>query len=164
MGTGLRGPLVRDWAASLVGIDLSSGMLALAEQRGVYDRLHKAELVDYLRRNPEAFDLLVSADTLCYFGDLGEFADAARAALRPGGRLMFTVEALPDFPGDANRGAVAGVVAGVVAGQGSDAGAVSGAEPFRLQPHGRYAHCRDYLDQSARPPPACASRICSRTC
>ena len=142
-GTGLCGSLVRDWAASLIGFDLSAGMLALAEQRGVYDRLHKAELVDYLRRNPEAFDLLVSADTLCYFGDLGEFADAAHAALRPGGRLMFTVEALADSAADANRGAGAG--SGADAGAGADA--ATGPEPFRLQPHGRYAHSHDYLGQ-----------------
>jgi predicted TPR repeat methyltransferase len=122
-GTGLCGPLMRDWAATLVGFDLSAGMLALAEQRGVYDRLHKAELVDYLRRNPQAFDLLISADTLCYFGDLREFAEAARTALRPGGRLMFTVEAVVDASVNAD------------------------AEPFRLQPHGRYAHSRGYLGQ-----------------
>jgi predicted TPR repeat methyltransferase len=118
-GTGLCGPLLRDWAASLVGFDLSAGMLALAEQRGVYDRLVKTELVDYLRCNPAGFDLLVSADTLCYFGDLAEFAIVARAALRPGGRLIFTVEALVD----------------------------PGSEPFLLQPHGRYAHARAYIGQ-----------------
>ncbi len=137
-GTGLCGPLMRDWAATLVGFDLSAGMLALAEQRGVYDRLHKAELVDYLRRNPEGFDLLISADTLCYFGDLREFAEAARTALRPGGRLMFTVEAVVASPVNAN------------ADVDGAAGAAAVAEPFRLQPHGRYAHSRDYVGQVLR--------------
>lgn len=118
-GTGLCGPLLRDWAASLVGFDLSAGMLALAEQRGVYDGLYKAELVDHLGRHPAAFDLLVSADTLCYFGDLAPFAAAAQAALRPGGRLIFTLEALVE----------------------------AGSAPFRLQPHGRYAHSRAYVVQ-----------------
>ncbi len=118
-GTGLCGPLLRDWAASLVGFDLSAGMLALAEQRGVYDGLYKTELVGHLSRSPAAFDLLVSADTLCYFGDLAGFAAAAQSALRPGGRLIFTLEAMvhPD------------------------------SEPFRLQPHGRYAHSRAYVEQ-----------------
>jgi predicted TPR repeat methyltransferase len=47
-GTGLCGPLVRPWAKSLAGCDLSVGMLRQARPRGVYDRLHKAELVHYL--------------------------------------------------------------------------------------------------------------------
>jgi predicted TPR repeat methyltransferase len=93
-------------------------MLKLAEQRGVYDQLEKAELVDYLQRHAAAFDLVISADTLCYFGDLEEFSRAAFGALRPGGRLVFTVEAITD----------------------------AGADPYRLQPHGRYAHDRGYVD------------------
>ena len=146
-GTGLCGPLIRDWAASLVGFDLSGGMLALAEQRGVYDRLHKAELVEYLRDNPQAFDLLVSADTLCYFGDLGEFAEAASAALRPGGRLMFTVEALSDARADSHAGSRARANAGARSSASADTAPGADAEPFRLQPHGRYAHSRAYVGQ-----------------
>jgi predicted TPR repeat methyltransferase len=120
-GTGLCGSLVRDWAASLVGFDLSAGMLALAEQRGVYDRLHKAELVDYLRRNPESFDLLVSADTLCYFGVLDKVFAASARALRDHGFLIFSVEAAA--PADAPEG-------------------------FRINPHGRYSHTRPYLEST----------------
>jgi len=117
-GTGLVGPLLRDRARTLAGCDLSVGMLRQAKQRGCYDRLHKAELVYYLETQPGAFDTVVSADTLCYFGDLQAAADAACGALRGGGLLGFTVEALPD---------------------GDDA-------PHRLQPNGRYAHGRGYLE------------------
>jgi predicted TPR repeat methyltransferase len=116
-GTGLVGPLVRPWARRLAGCDLSVGMLRKAKARGVYDVLHKAELVHYLQTQAEAFDVIVSADTLCYFGDLSAAMSAARHALRPGGWLVFTVEALP-----------------------ADAG-----EPYRLQPHGRYAHHSTHL-------------------
>ena len=38
------------------------------------------------------FDVIVSADTLVYFGALEDVAAAAADALRPGGRLIFTVE------------------------------------------------------------------------
>lgn len=120
-GTGLCGPLIREWAARLVGVDLSAGMLELARQRNVYDQLHKAELVDFLRHCQAAFDLLISADTLCYFGDLEEFSGAAVASLRPGGRLMFTLEAITD---------------------------ADDATSFRLQPHGRYAHARGYVEKT----------------
>ena len=94
-GTGLCAPLLRPWAAHLAGCDLSVGMLQRAEQRGGYDVLHKAELTHYLQTQPGRFDLVVSADTLCYFGDLHEVLAAAARALRPGGGVVFTVEAMP---------------------------------------------------------------------
>ncbi len=117
-GTGLCGPLVRPWARRLIGCDLSAGMLEQARRREAYDALHKAELVQFLSDHPAGFDVLLSADTLCYFGELGEMAQAAARCLRPGGTFAFTVEALAE--GD--------------------------AEPHRLLPHGRYAHGRTYIE------------------
>jgi predicted TPR repeat methyltransferase len=93
-GTGLCAPLLRPWAAHLAGCDLSVGMLQRAEQRGGYDVLHKAELTHYLTTQPARFDLVASADTLCYFGDLHEVLAAAARALRPEGGVVFTVEAM----------------------------------------------------------------------
>jgi predicted TPR repeat methyltransferase len=116
-GTGLCGPLVRGWARELSGCDLSQGMLAQAGRRRVYDRLEHAELVAHLRDNPRCFDVLVCADTLCYFGELGDALQAAAAALKPGGCLVFTVEAWR----------------------------ASGGIPYHLQPSGRYAHHRGYV-------------------
>jgi predicted TPR repeat methyltransferase len=116
-GTGLCGVLVRPWARRLAGCDLSVGMLERAVRRRVYDVLHQAELVHYLHTQPGQFDAAVCADTLCYFGALDAALAAARRALRPGGWLIFTVEAL--------QGEV--------------------AEGHRLQVNGRYAHAGDYL-------------------
>jgi predicted TPR repeat methyltransferase len=120
-GTGLCGPLIRPWAARLAGCDLSVGMLRQAKARGVYDLLHKAELVYYLDTQPGQFDLLVCADTLCYFGDLQSVLAAARRALQPGGHFIFTVEGL----------------------------GASDAAGWQLQPNGRYAHTLAYLEVSA---------------
>ena len=111
-GTGLCGPLLQPWARTLVGCDLSTGMLMQAAERGVYDEMRKAELTAFMRGRPGAFDLAVSADTLNYFGELGEVARSAHATLRPGGVAVFTLEALAA----GERGVV------------------------RLMPHGRYAH------------------------
>ncbi len=111
-GTGLCGPLLKPWARRLVGCDLSGGMLERASRRGVYDELHKAELTAFLRERPSAFDLIVSADTLIYFGELRGVAESAQAALRVGGTLVFTLEAL----------------------------AAGEAGPFKLRDSGRYAH------------------------
>lgn len=116
-GTGLCGPELRPWARQLVGCDLSLGMLRRAKQRAVYDTLHKAELVHYLGTQPEHFDAAISADTLCYFGDLRAALQAAARALRPSGCLIFTVEALAD----------------------------DDTEPHRLQTNGRYAHHARHL-------------------
>ena len=117
-GTGLCGPLVREWARHLSGCDLSGAMLEHAQRRGTYDVLEKVELVEYLAAHPDGFDVVISADTLCYFGDLGGAANAARRALRVGGQIVFTVEALGD---------------------GDDAA-------YRLLPNGRYAHAPAYLE------------------
>ena len=58
----------------------------------MYDALVKGELTAYLADSVGAFDLVVSADTLVYFGALEAVVGAAAAAMRPGGRLIFTVE------------------------------------------------------------------------
>lgn len=113
-GTGLCGPLLRPWARTLVGCDLSAAMLERAAPRQAYDQLLKAELVQFLVERPGAFDVLVSADTLIYFGELVPVFAAAHAALRPGGALVFTLEALPD----------------------------EAVHDYRLTESGRYAHTR----------------------
>ncbi|MEX8519916.1 MAG: tetratricopeptide repeat protein [Leptothrix sp. (in: b-proteobacteria)] len=114
-GTGLCGPLMAPWAKTLAGVDLSRGMLDQAQTKGVYNDLYKAELTEFLRLSPGQWDVIVSADTLCYFGDLQPVMQAAAQALRPGGTLVYTVEAF-ETP-----------------------------DTYHLQPHGRYAHGRDYL-------------------
>jgi predicted TPR repeat methyltransferase len=95
-GTGLCGPLVAPYARRLVGVDLSEGMLDQARARDVYDELVRGELTAYLRDHPDRFDVIVSADTLVYFGPLEEVLAAAASALRTGGVLVFTVEELCD--------------------------------------------------------------------
>ena len=118
-GTGLCGPLLAPYAARLDGVDLSSGMLAKAALRQIYHALHKAELTAFIEgREAGDCDLVVSADTLCYFGEIEAVARACRHALAPGGWLVFTVEALATAPGGAG---------------------------FQLNPHGRYSHHADYL-------------------
>lgn len=93
-GTGLCAPLMRGWARRLEGVDLSKGMLEQARRRGGYDALVEAELTAHLEASPAAFDVVASADTLVYFGDLHRVSAAAFAALRTGGLFGFSVEAL----------------------------------------------------------------------
>ena len=72
-GTGLCGPLLKPYAEILVGVDLSPKMLAKALGRQVYEELIETELVAYLGQRTASFDLIVSADTLIYFGELRSF-------------------------------------------------------------------------------------------
>lgn len=118
-GTGLCGPLLAPYARRMIGVDLSEGMLARAREKKVYDELVKAELTNFLRRNREAFDLIVSADTLVYFGDLQPVISAVAGALRPGGYAAFTLE--------------------------HAVGATNGVD-YRLEFHGRYSHARPYVE------------------
>ena len=118
-GTGLCGALLAPYARRLVGVDLSEGMLAQARQKRVYDDLVKCELSAYLNGCNERFDVIVSADTLVYFGMLEEVLAACDNALRPGGRLVFTVEEL--------------------VGADHDVG-------YSLGTSGRYRHAREHIE------------------
>ena len=119
-GTGLCGALVAPFARRLVGVDLSQGMLARAKEKNVYHALIKVELTDYLRDNSEGFDLIVSADTLVYFGDLEGVIAAFAGALRPNGLLVFTLEQAVGGSADVD---------------------------YRLELHGRYSHSRAYVER-----------------
>lgn len=91
-GTGLCGPFLRTIARTLIGVDLSAKMLEKAAERSVYDRLIKSDMIDFLRAEPAAFDLVVATDVLIYVGDLDPVFGAARSALRGEGQFAFSVE------------------------------------------------------------------------
>ena len=91
-GTGLAGAPLRGRIERLEGVDLSPAMLTKARERGLYDALEAADIVDHLRHFRAAFDLIVAADAFAYLGDLQPVFAAATAALAPGGLLAFTVE------------------------------------------------------------------------
>jgi len=120
-GTGLLAELIKPLCSRRVGVDLSPKMLELAAARDLYDDLQEGELVAWLDAHPAAFDVVTSADTLCYFGALDEALRAAHRALRPGGWIFFSVERLRD-----------------------------GSMDHRLQYHGRYAHRESYVERAVR--------------
>ena len=117
-GTGLCAPLLRPFARCLDGVDLSPGMLEKATARGGYDDLQVAELTAFLASLGPEYDSIISADTLCYFGDLGAVMHAAATALCPGGTLIFTVE--KSAPSESSAG-------------------------FQLDHTGRYTHTEAYV-------------------
>lgn len=122
-GTGLCGPLLRRWARRLTGVDLSPNMVEKARAREVYDDLAVSELTEYLTDHPACYDLIIAADTLCYFGDLSAVVTGAAISLRPSGWFAFTAEKLRE----------------------SD-------EPsgYSIQLHGRYTHTEAYVRRVLR--------------
>ncbi|BBO67191.1 hypothetical protein DSCA_11210 [Desulfosarcina alkanivorans] len=124
-GTGLCGPLIKPYARRLDGIDLSAGMLKQAAETGSYNRLEEAELTEYLNRCNREYDVVVSADTLCYFGDLKAVFKAAAGVLKKDGRFIFTVERDALSPAEGN-------------------------DEYRMLPQGRYVHSESYLRLAAR--------------
>ena len=76
----------------MAGVDLSSRMIDKAEARGIYNELQCGDVIEALKRDTPAWDLLLAADVLVYIGDLGDFMPAAASALRAGGWLLFSVE------------------------------------------------------------------------
>jgi len=122
-GTGLCGPLLRPLAGRLIGVDLSSKMLAKAAARGVYDQLNCSELTGWLATCRDAYDIAVAADVLCYFGELAGAFGRVRQVLAPGGCFACSLEALQD--------------------EGC-------SDPFVLKPHGRYQHARSYVETTLR--------------
>ena len=91
-GTGLAAAPLARFGGRLTGVDLSGGMLAKAAERAAYAELAQADVVDFLRGRPAAFDLVLAADVLIYLGDVAELFEALKTALKPGGYFAFSVE------------------------------------------------------------------------
>ena len=123
-GTGLCGSVLAPYARRLTGVDLSSGMLAKADEQRHYDALVKDEICSFMSGASAAYDLIVAADTMIYFGDLMPVFTAVSHALRPGGWFIFTLEC-------------------------NDAGSlpVSG---HQLHASGRYRHRQEYVEDLLR--------------
>jgi len=119
-GTGFCGPLLRPLTRRLTGVDLSASMIDRARTKGCYDAIEEAEICSFMCAHADAFDAVVSADTLNYFGALEDPIAGAATCLRPGGWLVFTLE---NMQVDASSG-------------------------YRVEPHGRYSHRAGYVERT----------------
>ncbi len=118
-GTGLSGASFREMTNRLVGVDLSLQMLAKAREKNIYDRLEQDEILAFLQRDKENYDLFILADVLVYLGDpKALFADLALRT-KENGIVACSIEETQDV------------------------------ETYALLPSGRYAHNPTYLLASA---------------
>lgn len=125
-GTGLVGASFAPYVRSLVGVDLSVNMLNLAEERHVYHRLVRDDLLTMMRKESAAsYDIVTAADVFIYHGTLDDIFREAKRLLRTGGMFLFSVEALDALlPIESMR---------------PDAG------NYQLNVNGRFAHSADYI-------------------
>ena len=94
-GTGLAGAAFRECVDRLVGVDLSTGMLAQAAAKRLYDRLATADLLGFLRNEAASlatYHLVLAADVFVYVNDLAPIMAAISRVLAPDGVAAFTVE------------------------------------------------------------------------
>lgn len=125
-GTGLVGPAIAPYARQLVGVDLSAGMLAKAQEKKLYQRLERSELLAMMKGEKAlSYDVIIAADVFVYIGRLDEIMAEIKRLLRPGGILAFSVEAMEAL---SNEG---------------------GIKDYQLNQTGRYAHSSGYIDRMA---------------
>ncbi len=126
-GTGLIGVVLSDLRIEgLVGVDLSSGMLARAGERTLYAELHHRDIERFLTEDARSWPVIIAADVLCYLGALDTLFARVRERLRPGGVFVFSVE--------------------VAAASSADGPPTA---DWRLQRLGRYVHSEHYIRRCA---------------
>lgn len=120
-GTGLAGEALAERAETIIGVDLSEGMIENCFDKDVYDQLFIGEAVGFLEDfdEEEPFDLVVAADVLPYLGDLDPLFAGASKRMESGGIFGFSTETLPD--------------------------AVFGSRDFMVGPHQRFHHRAAYV-------------------
>lgn len=94
-GTGLTGESLEDMAEHLTGVDLSEGMIEIADEKEVYDALYVGDAEAFLEGASERWDLIAATDVLPYLGGVERLFALSAARLSPGGMLAFSTETLP---------------------------------------------------------------------
>lgn len=116
-GTGLMAVAAKHLTNFRAGVDLSSKMVKIASERGLYAETAADDITDYLSRSPRNFDVIAAADVFVYVGNLEPFFAATAQKLAADGYFAFSIEGADDAP------------------------------PFILRPSGRFAHATDYILQ-----------------
>lgn len=96
-GSGLCAPFLKPYTQSIVGIDVSENMLAVAQEKGDYHALIHADIIDVLPNYHEQ-DLIIAADTLPYLGDVDLLMKRCAIALKNHGKLLLSVEKTTKYP------------------------------------------------------------------
>ena len=88
-GTGLLADALNNEDCTFTGVDVSSKMVDIARDKGVYKELVCDDVLSYLSKNPtkRKFDLVLALDVFCYIGKLDEILKKIK-----GSECWFSVE------------------------------------------------------------------------
>ena len=97
-GTGLTGSALNGMVTEFIGVDISENMVALADERDVYDGLYVGEVVDFVENveDEAPFDIICATDVMPYLGDLERVTAGVAARSNDGAIFAFSTETLPD--------------------------------------------------------------------
>lgn len=119
-GTGLSADALDDIASEKTGIDISENMVAIAYEKGDYDKLFVGDAVGFLEQaGDQKWDLIVATDVLPYMGQLEDFFKNVSEHLEKEGIFGFSSETTED--------------------------AVFAGRSFMVGPFQRFAHSESYI-------------------
>lgn len=93
-GTGLIGEKIRQRYKDffIKGIDISPKMLAMAKERGVYNKLKESSIENFYVANKKNYDCIIAADVFNYIGDLNTIFMGTAKHLKHAASFIFTIE------------------------------------------------------------------------
>ena len=97
-GTGLCGIIMREFSEYLIGIDISTKMLAQAKNKKIYDLLITAEATSFLQHDQQNYQLAIAADMLPYFGELNTLFTVIQKSIVQDGVFIFSHEICENQP------------------------------------------------------------------
>jgi predicted TPR repeat methyltransferase len=124
-GTGLFGKEIKPYATNLIGVDLSEKMLEKANNLNIYDQLENSDLIEYLTKENNTYDLMSSTDVFIYVGKLDEIFKEVNRLLTDSGLFTFSLESLEHFDSKLKQ-------------------------DLKLTETGRYVHSIEYINRLAK--------------
>lgn len=91
-GTGLSGTAFSEFCERLTGVDLSQKMLEKAKSKEIYTRLECEDVLVYLDRESENYDLFLATDLFIYMGRLDYFFQAVKKRASHGAIMACSIE------------------------------------------------------------------------
>lgn len=135
---------------AMLGCDLSSKMVAKARKNGDYTEVRVQEVHEALRQEKAgSLDMILSADTFIYVGQLNECFALVSQALREGGLFAFSIEELMEKDigeeKDGRRLAAATSTTALFPSSAIHEEDTAMVPEFRLVSSGRYAQTHAYI-------------------
>lgn len=93
-GTGLSGDALEDLVTVKTGVDLSENMIEIAHEKGEYNHLFVGDVVDFIIKAKQKWNLIVATDVLPYMGDIELFFSGVANSLEAEGVFGFSTETL----------------------------------------------------------------------